>query len=120
MVEISLSGSGEGPGWVTSRGYSTAGFRAIAQVVLLRPRSGVTSTHLCFRLIFAPRGELIFAPRGGASCTPSRSPASPSRAHYHRERNDQAIENRLIKPGDRPASTITSAGAETGGASSKC
>ena len=24
MVEISLSGSGEGLGWVTSRGYSTA------------------------------------------------------------------------------------------------
>ena len=26
MVEISLSGSGEGPGWVTAPGYSTAGF----------------------------------------------------------------------------------------------
>jgi len=26
MVEISLSGSGEGPGWVTSRGYSTTYF----------------------------------------------------------------------------------------------
>jgi len=25
MVEISLSGSGEGPGWVTAPGYSTAG-----------------------------------------------------------------------------------------------
>jgi hypothetical protein len=24
MVEISLSGSGEGSGWATSRGYSTA------------------------------------------------------------------------------------------------
>ena len=24
MVEISLSGSGEGPGWVTAPGYSTA------------------------------------------------------------------------------------------------
>ena len=29
MVEISLSGSGEGPGRVTGRGYSTAAFRAI-------------------------------------------------------------------------------------------
>jgi hypothetical protein len=27
MVEISLSGSGEGPGWVTGRGYSTAAFQ---------------------------------------------------------------------------------------------
>jgi len=26
MVEISLSGSGEGPGWATAPGYSTAGF----------------------------------------------------------------------------------------------
>jgi len=28
MVEISLSGSGEGPGWVTAPGYSTAAFFA--------------------------------------------------------------------------------------------
>jgi hypothetical protein len=28
MVEISLSGSGEGPGWVTAPGYSTAAFPA--------------------------------------------------------------------------------------------
>src|SRR5262249_26073886 len=27
MVEISLSGSGEGPGWATSRGYSTSHFK---------------------------------------------------------------------------------------------
>ena len=27
MVEISLSGSGEGPGWVTASGYSTGGTR---------------------------------------------------------------------------------------------
>ncbi len=33
MVEISLSGSGEGLGWVTNRGYSTARFWANAQVV---------------------------------------------------------------------------------------
>ena len=26
MVEISLSGSGEGPGWVTAPGYSTGPF----------------------------------------------------------------------------------------------
>jgi hypothetical protein len=26
MVEISLSGSGEGSGWATAPGYSTAGF----------------------------------------------------------------------------------------------
>ena len=30
MVEISLSGSGEGPGWVTAPGYSTAGFSAMS------------------------------------------------------------------------------------------
>ena len=28
MVEISLSGSGEGPGWVTAPGYSTTAFLA--------------------------------------------------------------------------------------------
>jgi hypothetical protein len=28
MVEISLSGSGEGPGWATAPGYSTAAFLA--------------------------------------------------------------------------------------------
>jgi len=28
MVEISLSGSGEGPGWATAPGYSTAAFSA--------------------------------------------------------------------------------------------
>ena len=27
MVEISLSGSGEGPGWVTAPAYATAAFR---------------------------------------------------------------------------------------------
>jgi hypothetical protein len=30
MVEISLSGSGEGPGWVTAPGYSTAEFSAMS------------------------------------------------------------------------------------------
>ncbi len=34
MVAISLSGSGEGPGKATTRGYSTAGFRASAQVAI--------------------------------------------------------------------------------------
>ncbi len=28
-------------------------------------------------------------------------------AHYHRERNHQGIDNRLIEPADRPASTIS-------------
>ncbi len=28
-------------------------------------------------------------------------------AHYHRERNHQGIDNRLIEPSDRPASTIS-------------
>ena len=28
-------------------------------------------------------------------------------AHYHRERNHQGIENRLIEPDDRPASTLS-------------
>ena len=28
MVEISLSGSGEGPGWATAPGYSTESFSA--------------------------------------------------------------------------------------------
>jgi hypothetical protein len=32
MVEISLSGSGEGSGWVTAPGYSTAAFPVEAQV----------------------------------------------------------------------------------------
>lgn len=27
-------------------------------------------------------------------------------AHYHRERNHQGIDNRLIEPDDRPGSTI--------------
>jgi len=31
MVEISLSGSGEGPGWVTAPGYSTAALLRDAQ-----------------------------------------------------------------------------------------
>jgi len=30
MVEISLSGSGEGSGWVTAPGYSTAAFSAMS------------------------------------------------------------------------------------------
>ena len=37
MVEISLSGSGEGPGSATAPGYSTAGFSA-------RPRSSIPYT----------------------------------------------------------------------------
>ncbi len=32
MVEISLYGSGEGPGWVTAPGYSTAPFRLNVRV----------------------------------------------------------------------------------------
>ena len=41
MVEISLSGSGEGPGWVTAPGYSTAGFplRPINRFTSSRPES---------------------------------------------------------------------------------
>ena len=35
MVEISLSGSGEGSGWVTAPGYSTAGFWLNVQRSLL-------------------------------------------------------------------------------------
>jgi len=31
MVAISLSGSGEGPGWVTAPGYSTAAFFAVSE-----------------------------------------------------------------------------------------
>jgi hypothetical protein len=33
MVEISLYGSGEGPGWVTAPGYSTAGFSLTADKI---------------------------------------------------------------------------------------
>ena len=42
MVEISLSGSGEGPGWVTAPGYSTAPFSAppILGVLTTKPRRG--------------------------------------------------------------------------------
>ncbi len=35
MVEISLSGSGEGPGWVTAPGYSTAAFPVLWSVIEL-------------------------------------------------------------------------------------
>ena len=44
MVEISLSGSGEGPGWVTAPGYSTAAFSA-------PPVSSVLTTTLRIRHI---------------------------------------------------------------------
>ena len=41
MVAISLSGSGEGPGWVTAPGYSTEGFLARPiTVILLSSESG--------------------------------------------------------------------------------
>ncbi len=42
MVEISLSGSGEGPGWVTAPGYSTAAFPAppIRTFLTSSPRRG--------------------------------------------------------------------------------
>jgi hypothetical protein len=33
MVEISLSGSGEGPGWATAPGYSTAGNRRPISII---------------------------------------------------------------------------------------
>ncbi len=40
MVEISLSGSGEGSGWVTAPGYSTATFSAppILRILTTNPR----------------------------------------------------------------------------------
>ena len=57
MVEISLSGSGEGPGWVTSRGYST---------VLIphshRPTFGAADTRPCPGL-WLPNGYSVDASR---------------------------------------------------------
>jgi hypothetical protein len=40
MVEISLAGSGEGPGWATAPGYSTAPFSAppILRILTTRPQ----------------------------------------------------------------------------------
>ena len=38
MVKISLSGSGEGPGWVTAPGYSTAGSHVRQPPVMTTPR----------------------------------------------------------------------------------
>jgi hypothetical protein len=54
MVEISLSGSGEGPGWVTAPGYSTAAFS------LSLPITGDVSTPYEM-----PRGPVAGGPRGG-------------------------------------------------------
>jgi hypothetical protein len=51
MVEISLSGSGEGPGWATAPGYSTAGARTSGKPnsvksadILAHPRGWVEIT----------------------------------------------------------------------------
>ncbi len=50
MVEISLSGSAEGPGWVIAPSYSTAAFRLQVRVWVLcqaptrRPRRVARST----------------------------------------------------------------------------
>ena len=55
MVEISLYGSGEGPGWVTAPGYSTAGFSPMSNKrnsVKLSGNRGET----------APRGAEFFLP----------------------------------------------------------
>jgi hypothetical protein len=51
MVEISLSGSGEGPGWVTAPGYSTAAFRLHVRVCWFCqvPRGGA-NFKVCDRL----------------------------------------------------------------------
>ena len=50
MVEISLSGSGEGPGWATAPGYSTAAFSAPPRLGALASRaqgarSGLVNPH---------------------------------------------------------------------------
>jgi hypothetical protein len=59
MVEISLSGSGEGPGWVTAPGYSTAAFSEppILGVLTSRPegaRSGILPGPLYVAPVMAP------------------------------------------------------------------
>ena len=48
MVEISLSGSGEGPGWATAPGYSTAGFPAppISTFLTTRVPPGLSRTAI--------------------------------------------------------------------------
>jgi len=48
MVAISLSGSGEGPGWVTAPGYSTAAFWLEVRVWALCP-APVRSGHILYR-----------------------------------------------------------------------
>ena len=40
MVEISLSGSGEGPGWATAPGYSTAPYSAQPIRIILTTKPG--------------------------------------------------------------------------------
>ncbi len=73
MVEISMSGSGEGPVWVTGRGYSTTtwigGLGSMASK--LGRKRGTTRGYGCLRHLFNPcqsgrvKGfEEIYAPHG--------------------------------------------------------
>ncbi len=63
MVEISLSGSGEGPGWVTAPGYSTAAFPA-------RVRQQAFGRIDAERGGKAPVLGLAFQGGAGVSCRP--------------------------------------------------
>ena len=60
MVEISLSGSGEGSGWVTAPGYSTAGFpqHGPSRTLSGRPNSGAIWPD-AGRLFHGPLGWMI-------------------------------------------------------------
>ena len=63
MVEISLYGSGEGPGWVTAPGYSTAGFLTSDNAGSVESRAEV-----------GMKGELPIPGRGPRSSTASAGP----------------------------------------------
>ena len=59
--------------------------------------------------VWGPRGLVIFYVLFLIDVVrlPPRSPnLNAYAAHYHRERNHQGVDNRLIEPDDRPGSTI--------------
>jgi hypothetical protein len=58
MVAISLSGSGEGPGWATAPGYSTAAFSVppILDDMTTEPRMGARSPRSGSSVAWVRRG----------------------------------------------------------------
>ena len=59
MVEISLSGSGEGSGWVTAPGYSTAAFSAPPILGLLTSRPQRARSGNLFVFLFSDHGTNV-------------------------------------------------------------